>query len=186
MEPVDALQLLGGSARTRDLVRRCSRRAVQQALASGDVVRVARGRYALADASRDAVAVAAAPGVRAGVSAARAYGWSTLHRHDGAVVAVLPGQRVDPVAGVTYLRRRLSAEERREGRTDPLTTVADCATSLPFVDALAVADAALRSGQVQHEELLELAAASHGHGVADLRRVARHADPRLPTPSSPG
>ena len=105
--------------------------------------------------------------------------WSVRGQpRDGVVVAVLPGQRIDPVAGVRYRRRRLSADERREGRTGPLATVVDCATSLPFVDGLAVADAALRSGLLLDAELSGAAATFRGHGAADLRRVARYADHR--------
>lgn len=54
----------------------------------------------------------------------------------------------------------------------------DCATSLPFVDALAVADAAVRDGSLLLDELTHAAQTFHGHGAADLRRVARHADGR--------
>ncbi len=130
VHPVDALRLLGGSARTSDLLHRCSRRALQDALATGAVVRVARGRYSLPDASDAAVAVAAAPGVLAGAPAARSYGWDTLHPQERVVVAVLPGQRLQPRPGVTYRRRRLDPEERRQGRTGPVATVVECAASL--------------------------------------------------------
>ncbi|MGJ7439575.1 DUF559 domain-containing protein [Aquipuribacter sp. MA13-6] len=178
MDPVTALHLLGGSARTRDLLPRTTRRALQRALEDGTVRRVARGRYVLPDAHRATQAAAAAPGVLAGVSAAQAYGWPTLRRRDDVVVAVLPGQRVDPLPGVTYRRLRLDADERRAGRTSALATVVDCATSLPFVDSLAVADAALRDGSVLVAELQDVADGFRGRGAADLRRVARHADAR--------
>ncbi len=178
MDPVSALQSLGGSARAGELLTRTTRRALQVALASGAVHRAGRGRYVLPDAGRAVLAATAAPGVLAGVSAAAEHGWPTLNRREDAVVAVLPGQRLDPHPGVTYRRRRLSASERREGRTSPLATVVGCATSLPFVDALAVADAALRDGSVLVEELRHEAAGFRGHGAADLRRVARHADAR--------
>ena len=97
---------------------------------------------------------------------------------EDAVVAVLPGQRVTPTAGVTYRRRRLSEEERRDGRTGPLGAVLECATSLPSADALAVSDASLRDAAVLPEELRDAAGSFHGHGATDLRRVARWADGR--------
>lgn len=178
MDPVTALRLLGGSARTSDLITRTTRRALQEALQAETVRRVGRGRYVLPDADRAVQAAAAAPGVLAGVSAAGAYGWRTLHPRTDVVVGVLPGQRVAALPAVTYRRLRLSSSERRHGRTSPLATVVGCATSLPFVDALAVADAALREGSVLADELQHEAAASRGHGAADLRRVARHADGR--------
>ena len=51
VEATDALSSLGGSGRTSDLVGLCGRRALQRALAEGTVLRVARGRYVLADPS---------------------------------------------------------------------------------------------------------------------------------------
>ena len=178
MDVVTALHLLGGTARTAQLLLHCSRRSVQAALASGTILRVARGRYALPGMSRAALAAAAAPGVLAGVSAAQAYGWATLNRREDAVVAVLPGQRVTSRPGVVYRRRALNADERREGRTGQLHTLVDCATSLPFVDALAVADAALRGGSVLKQELLAAARTFRAPGARDVRRVAQHADGR--------
>lgn len=178
MDPTDALRLLRGTARTSELLSRTTRRELHAALEAGTVRRAARGRYVLPGASRAVQAAAAAPGVLAGVSAAESYGWRTLHRRDDAVVAVLPGQRVDPLPGVTYRRLRLSGAERRDGRTSPLSTLVGCATSLPFVDALAVADAALQDGSVLAEELRHEADGFRGPGAADVRRVARHADGR--------
>jgi very-short-patch-repair endonuclease len=178
MDAVTALRQLGGTARAAALLGLCTRRSLQAAVAAGQVHRVARGRYALPGLPRASLAAAAAPGVLAGVSAAQAYGWSTLHRRDDAVVAVLPGQRISPRPAVTYRRRSLTARERREGRTGALLTVVDCATSLPFVDALAVADAALRERSLEPVALRDAALTFRGRGAADLRRVARHADGR--------
>lgn len=172
------LRSLGGTARAHQLTTRCGRRALQASLADGRVVRVARGRYALPDADAGTVAALAAPGVLAGMSAALAYGWPPLHRPAGLEVAVVPGQRVQPRPGVRYRRRRLDQAERAAGRTGPCRTVLDCAASASFVDALAVADAALRSGQVLPEELVGAAEACRGHGAARVRQVARHADAR--------
>jgi len=62
--------------------------------------------------------------------------------------------------------------------TTPVRTVVDCARSLPFGEALAIADPALRSRLVSQEDLL---AAGHGlkrAGRGKVIRVAEHADGR--------
>jgi hypothetical protein len=48
LEVVDVLQRVDGSARAADLIALCGRAALVRAVGSGTVVRVARGRYALA------------------------------------------------------------------------------------------------------------------------------------------
>lgn len=172
------LSSMGGTGRAADLVGRCGRRALHRAVAEGSVVRVARGRYALPDIDPATRAAAVAGGVLAGSSAASTYGWSTLHRPTVIEVAVPHGLVVPAQTGVRYRRRAIGLQERAAGRTDPLRTLVDCAAGLPFVDGLAVADAALRSGQVAHLDLLHAAAGHHGHGAAAVRRVARYADAR--------
>lgn len=59
--------------------------------------------------------------------------------------------------------------------TDRVTTVIDCATSLPFDEALAVADSALRSGRVTRSELVAAAEVLPGRGRARVRSVAHEA-----------
>jgi very-short-patch-repair endonuclease len=62
--------------------------------------------------------------------------------------------------------------------TTLLRTVLDCARTLPFAEALAVADSALRGGLIGPEELRSAADALNGPGRAWGRRVARSADGR--------
>lgn len=58
----------------------------------------------------------------------------------------------------------------------------DCARSLPFDQALCVADSALREGRVARADLLEAAARSPRTGRAAALRVAQHADGRAANP----
>lgn len=62
--------------------------------------------------------------------------------------------------------------------TSPLRTVLDCARALPFGEALAIADSALRLELVGPSELLAAARSLRGAGRARVLRVARAADPR--------
>jgi very-short-patch-repair endonuclease len=62
--------------------------------------------------------------------------------------------------------------------TSPLRTLVDCARTMPFGVALAIADSALRDGLVGHVQLDRTAEAIRGAGAARARRVLRAADPR--------
>lgn len=56
-----------------------------------------------------------------------------------------------------------------------MRTVIDCARRLTFGQGLAIADSALRHGDVDGERLIEVASGVRGKGAAGARRVARHA-----------
>ena len=66
--------------------------------------------------------------------------------------------------------------------TAPLRTVIDCARQLPFEEALAVADSALRSGAVGDCELREAGDAFRGRAAPKIRRVTVAADGRAANP----
>jgi len=66
--------------------------------------------------------------------------------------------------------------------TAPLRTVLDCARSMPFAEALGVADGFLRRGLVEGPELRSAAEGLRGAGRARVRAVARAADPRSDNP----
>lgn len=57
-------------------------------------------------------------------------------------------------------------------------TLIDCIRSLPFDEALVIADSALRHGDVTPTRLVELAEGVRGTGAPQARRVARLADRR--------
>jgi very-short-patch-repair endonuclease len=66
--------------------------------------------------------------------------------------------------------------------TPPLETILACARSLPFDEALTIADAGLRSMLVTRTELLEAADGARGAGAARVRKVARHANAKAANP----
>jgi very-short-patch-repair endonuclease len=100
--------------------------------------------------------------------------WVTLPRRRGAL-------RVD-VGGVHVHHSDLSCTDHEQRVTTALRTVLDCARTLPFDEALAVADSALRSRKVARAELREAAAHARGPGSAAIRRVADHAHPGAANP----
>jgi very-short-patch-repair endonuclease len=176
MDVVHALQTLGGVSSMRELVAATSRRRVRRALADGLIERAGRS---LVLPALDAHARAAADltGVRSHLSAAQAWGWKVKNPPDKAWVSVGRHRKL------TALQRRrhhvvyaeLGAGEVVEGITSPLRTALDCARRLPFDEALAVADSALRSGLVEPEELVRAAERLKGRGRPQCVRVARAA-----------
>lgn len=122
------------------------------------------------------------PWVFSHATAAFAYGLAASYRHLYPVHYVSEGssgghssnrirrhcsQRV-PFATVNGLRV-----------TTPLRTIADCCLSLPFRDALPIADSAMRLGIVSADGLERACVAAAGRrGVKAFRRVCEHVDPR--------
>ncbi len=94
--------------------------------------------------------------------AALQHGWAILHEPTATELAVPHGRKERRVVRehgpVTVVRRGLCAGELSDRVTSPLRTVLDCAATLPLRDALAIADSALRSGDVGALELAEAAA----------------------------
>lgn len=169
MDSVAALTRLGGIASTSELVGLTSRKRLRRAVAAGRIVHVARSRYAL-PSQDDARAVAVAVEINGHLrllSAAAHWGWKMkwAAQWPQLQVALAPGETVDASLSIGALPH----SDLDGWATSRVRTVLDCAAELPFDEALAVADSALRSGQVTREQL-EAAAAS----VA-AKRVAAHA-----------
>lgn len=167
----------GGWCTWRDLRDAHPRRAIERALREGSIIKVARNRYTLpttVGARQEALRVG---GIVSHLSAALLHGWPvktvpddtwvTLPRRRGAL-------RMD-VGGVHVHHSDLSDTDHEQRVTTPLRTVLDCARTLPFDEALAVADSALRSRKVGRRELRDAASRARGPGSIAVRRVAAHA-----------
>ena len=180
------LARLGGVALRRDLVAVTSRADVDRALVSGAIVRVARGRYALPVVD-DAVRVAHALGGRVShLSAALHWGWEVKTPPRLPDVTVPRHRRLSPGAPSASLHwADLGADDLAGPVTTPRRTLVDCLRHLPFDEALAVADSALRHEALDRGKLVEVSAAVRGPGAAAARRVAAHATGLPPTRSSP-
>jgi len=178
MDATAALERLGGHADSRSLLRLTTRRRLRRAVKQGKVLRQARGRYLLptaAEAHRTATELTAVVALR---SAAAHYGWEMKTQPPLPEVTVrakrnLPAERR---TGVRVLWVDLPPDDVRNGVTTPLRTVIDCARHLPFDEALAIADSALRSGLVTPDDLRW--AIVRGAGADAVRRVLRYADAR--------
>jgi len=174
---VQSLHRLGGVATRQALVRATSRKEFDRAVTSGEVVRDGHGRYSLPVADDALRAANRLGGVVSHRSAALHWGWEV--------------KTPPPLPDVTVRRNRVIAAERREGValhraalasadadglvTSRERTLVDCMRSLPFDEALAVADSARRHGDISRRRLIELADAIKGPGAPQARRVAREA-----------
>jgi len=179
MDPRQALRELGGIGLAADVIAFSSRWEVDEALRAGEIARVARGRYALPTAKPARHAAAGLAGVVSHLSAAQLYGWEVLDVAEQPWVTVSRNRRLTAgqreSATVCYGSTTAGVTD---GVTDPLRTVLDCARRLPFREALAVADSALRHRAIDAEHLRAAARDLHGPGARQARRVATHADGR--------
>ena len=149
----------------------------------GQIVRLARGRYALPEAHEATVAAARISGVVSHASAALLHGWEVACRPERPAVIVPRGRRVrGTTTGIDLRHRNLEDHEIDAGRTSPHRTVIDCAKDLPFAQALSIADSALRHDAVDHGHLLRLADGLSTNGRRQAMRVAAEATARAANP----
>lgn len=181
MEIDELIYRSGGVASYRALTRAFARSHIEAALRTERIVRIGRGAYALPNGDQAVRAARALTGVLSLTSAALHWGW--------------PVKSPPKQPHVTVPRHRTVAAHRRRGvivhfadvevdgiATSPVQTVLDCARQLPFDEALAVADSALRSGLVGPAELAAAAVRSPRSGRARAIRVAQCADKRAANP----
>jgi very-short-patch-repair endonuclease len=181
-DPSKVLAELGGCALLRDLLLRTSRWAVRAALARGEIERTAHGVYSLASASPAARASRAVHGVLSHQTAAAHWLMDGLSAPEAIHLTVPRNSRPLPRKGVIIHH----ADVPDERVTSPLRTVLDCARTLPFHEALAIADSACRIGLVSQEEVSAGALALRGPGRSRALRVAEHTDPAADNPFESG
>lgn len=184
MDLISTVTLLGGTTDRATVVRLRGRREVEQALRDGVLERDARGRYALGSASAARRTANSIAGVLSHRSAARAHGWAQKIPDGLPEVTVPRNRRVDQ-----RLRRiliphwsDLPAEHIEGGVTSRERTLVDCMRNLPFDEALAIVNSALRADDVTVAELRALALATRGRGRQRIIAVADAASGRPANP----
>jgi very-short-patch-repair endonuclease len=177
VHPVRLLTHLGGTADRQTLLGGTTRRRLERAVRRGEVIKVARGKYALTAVPEAGRAAVRLSGVASHVSAASLHTWEVAVVPDRPQIIVPRNRKVDRAdrAGHEIRWRDVTPGERERRVTDPYRTVLDCARDLPFAHALAVADSALRQRDVDQERLIELAHASPARGHARAVKVAETA-----------
>jgi very-short-patch-repair endonuclease len=182
-DPVQVVRLAGGRAPAAGILAGCTRRRLYEAVRSGRLVRARRGVYAL-PALPNALALAAElGGVVSHASAADLMGVGLVRRPEVVHVTVPRGARSHSHPGARiHWTRQLPLDDVDQGLTVPLRALLDCASSMPFAEALAIADGMLAMRYVREEQLLTAAHASCGRGRAARIRVAEAADRRAENP----
>jgi very-short-patch-repair endonuclease len=182
MAVVEVLERLGGTATRAQLVAATSRAEVERAIAAGDLSRLARGRWALPQVDDARAAAHRLTGVVSHTSAALLHGWKVKHPPAKPHVTVRRGRRGAGAADVHLHRADLSATDVADGLvTTQARTLIDCLRTLPFDEAVAVADSALRNG-FGRDDLRRVAEATRGAGAARVRRAAEEASPLAANP----
>ncbi|GAA1968190.1 hypothetical protein GCM10009817_05130 [Terrabacter lapilli] len=179
-----AIRRLGGVATRSELRELASKRQLRRAVDCGVVLRPRRGRYVLAEVD---AARALAHGLSAVVShrsAALAHGWKVKTVPTLAEITVPPGRKItaDSRNRASIRSSPLAPDEIVNGLTSPVRTVVDCARWLPFDEALAIADSALRSRSVRATDLARAAHSVRGPGRPGVLRVLRLASGNAANP----
>lgn len=158
---------LRGVARASELHRRgVSRRALAHAVASGELVTVGRGAYALPDAQPPLVRAVRHRASVTCASALQLYGWDLL---DKPVRPHLSSPRRQASGGCVWHRGALGPR-----LADELTAAAVAVRCLPGAQALVVADQVLRRGW----DRTDLASRVRVRGSAAATWAVSHADGR--------
>lgn len=166
MSVVDALAELGGVATRAQLLEQVSRGALDTAVRDRLVRSDRRSVYRLPELETAESLARAAGGVLSLTSAALHHGWAVKTVPERPHIALRRGVRVNPELRrlSVWHRADLSADQRHGIATSKEFTLVQCLRRLPFDEALAIADSALRSGE-----------------RATMRRVARTVSgPRAP------
>lgn len=169
---------LGGVASRRTLLHSLPRSVVDRAVASGSVLAVERGRYALPEVAQGRRLAHGLSGLLSLTSAALHHGWEVALVPDRPHVIVPRKRRVTPArrAAVHLHHGDVLAEDVVDGvATGVELTLLQCGRALPFTEALAVWDSAARHG-VPPATLRRVALLARGPGSARVRRLARVVD----------
>ena len=185
MEVTEALEQLGGIASRKELLARVPRGEIERAFARGAVVRPTRGRYALPTDHAAREAGQRLSGTVVLISAAAHWEWKRMWEPKRPQVAVPVGRKVatERRTGVDLRWRTIPADDVVDGWvTSRVRTVVDCAVLLPFPQALAIADSALRSETVRRSELLARLDDLDPQLRPRVRQVFERADARAANP----
>lgn len=177
------MPILGGVATRQMLISVTSRRTFEEAVTTGQLVRVNRGRYAVPDVHEGTELALKVSGHVRLITAALSYGWQVKFVPDLPQVAVPKDRRLtaETRPAIEPVWIDLAHDELEGMSTNTAKTLEMCGRRLPFDEALAITDSALRAGHPA-DELHEAARTAKGPGSARFRRVVAGADGRAANP----
>lgn len=174
-DAAEVVRRLGGNATWRKITQYSSDHSLKRAVATGSLRKIARGVYALPETPLPYPAAASARGLVSHQSAAQHWKFEALHPDTSTHVTVPRHARPEPVRGVKLHFSDVPGVDDHDGVTSPIRTVLDCALTMPFAEALSIADSSLRLGVVEPDELVAAALARRGAGRQRMIRVAGEA-----------
>lgn len=177
MDAHQAVLALGGIASRSEVVRLSSEKRVRRGLERGTLTMLPGRRVAVNTADRAQRASYSFGGVASHASAALLLEWPVLTVPELPQITVQPGTPwpAEPLEVPEVFERRWGKDNHAGWHTTPLRTVLDCARDLPFGEALAIADSALRAESLGRDELLAASRRVRGPHAARVRRVAAYA-----------
>lgn len=147
---------------------------LERAVAAGDLVRLGRGRYGLPEVDAAMAVAVKLNGILCLTSAALFHGWEVKEVPRTPHVLV-PKWRSLPAQRPAHVHRaNLTRDQVDWLATSRELTLEQCGRSLPFDEALTIADSALRHG-FSGASLEQIAATARGPGCSQLRRIAQEA-----------
>ena len=185
MHPVEALHRHGGVASRARLLALTDWHSLERLVRTGEVIRDSRGRYSLPGVQAALRTANSLSAVVSHLSAAQHWGWELKEQPKRPHVTVPRNRNVsaDQRRVVVPHWATLHADEIHGGIvTTRARTLLDCLQSVPFDQALTVADSALRHDDVLQHGLRTLSAEARGPGSRQARRVALLADERAANP----
>lgn len=181
MDPVEALQRLGGVEPLGELIGPTTRSQLRWAVRTGEVQRLRHNSYALVDTDQQRRQAIAAGGVLSHLSAALHWGWK-VKQPPRATCVTLPRGGHRPTGELELRWAVVPESDTHRHVTRRARTVVDCARAYDFDVALAAADSALREGEVSRHELLHAAARAPRIGRSKAIAVIEAADARAANP----
>jgi hypothetical protein len=177
MDVVSQVRELGGATDRRTIVTLCGKDEVDNALADRLLLRDARGRYSLPDAHHGVRVANSIGGVLSHRSAAAYWGWEQKKERELPEVTVPRNKRVSRERRKVLIPHwsALSDGDVAEGQncvTSKRRTLVDCFRNLPYDEALAIGDSAVRTGDFTREEVHEIAESTKGCGRRRIICVA--------------
>ncbi len=175
-----AVAELGGITPRKQLLRVVTRGELERAVARGEVARVSRGRYALPTDDRARRLAHELTGTAVLITAAAHWGWARMWEPRQPQICVPRGRNVPPDrrAKVDLRWRTLATDDVVDTWvTSRERTLLDCAALLPFAQALAITDSALRDRSVRPSQLV--------HWLTDVPRLYRSRTQRVFAHASP-
>ena len=184
MDVADLVTRCGGVSTWDELTSQVTDHRVKRAVAAGEIVRLARGRYGLPSTDEHRAEAHRRTAIVSHLSAAAVHEWPVKWPATQPWMTVARKRHLaaEDRQGLHVVYRDLAHHEHRDGVTTPVRTVLDCAMRLPFDEALAVADSALRTRSLTRTELRRAVAGLRGIGSPEARAVVAAADRRAANP----